>query len=75
MTTELSLHLFLQVMALESVWLFTYLAFAVHFSELHSEVTRVGGVQLQIYTGCHGAYCPAATFIYFLETPVGLEYW
>lgn len=44
-------------------------------SLLHGEVTRVGGVQLQIYTGCHGAYCPAATFIYFLETPVGLEYW
>lgn len=42
-------------------------------SLLHGEITRVGGVQLQIYTGCHGAYCPAATFIYFLETPVGLE--
>lgn len=71
MTTGLSLYLFLQVLALDSVWPFTYLAFAVHFCMVKGQ--RLMGFSCR-YAGCYGAYCPAVTFIFFLEAPVGLEY-
>lgn len=71
MTTGLSLCLFSQALALDSVWPFTYLAIAVRFCMVRWQ--GLVGFSCR-YTGCHGAYCPAVTFIYFLETPVGLEY-
>lgn len=71
MSTGLSLCLLLQALALDSVWPFTYPAFVVRFCMMRGQGLVGFGCR---YTGCHSAYCPAVTFICFLETPVGLEY-